>query len=174
MNGLVHLYYGDGKGKTTAAIGLALRCAGHGQTVVIVQFLKDGASGECRALQTIQEIVCFAANPGGKFFQQMTPAEQTQTINTAQQVWRQATQYAVQHRARLLVLDEICAAIQYHLLPEQILLAFLDSRPAQLEVILTGRNPSDALLSRADYLTEMKNRRHPYEQGIPARKGIEY
>ncbi len=171
--GLIHIYCGDGKGKTTAAMGLALRCAGRGCPVVVAQFLKDGTSGECRMLAKLDNVTLFAANPCGKFSWQLTDDEKFRTANALHRMFEAASGFAVKKSARLLVLDEACGASAAGLLDEQILLDFLDSKPEGLEVILTGRNPSDKLLERADYITEMLKIRHPYDKGIAAREGIE-
>ena len=151
--GLIHIYCGEGKGKTTAAVGLAVRHAGFGGKVVLAQFLKDGTSSECRALSKLENVTMLAANPGRTF--------------------AAATGFAVREGATLLVLDEVCAAVSCGFLPESEVLAFLDGKPDDLEVVLTGRNPSEALQARADYITEMVKRRHPFDKGIGARKGIE-
>lgn len=170
----VHLYCGDGKGKTTAAVGLAVRFAGRGGKVVLAQFLKDGTSGECRALAKLGNVTMLAVNPARKFSFQMTDEEKTQTADAIQRTFSAATGYAVRESAGLLILDEVCAAISCGFLEEQAVLDFLDSRPDTLEVVLTGRDPSDALQSRADYITEMAKRRHPFDDGIAAREGIEW
>lgn len=170
----VHLYCGDGKGKTTAAVGLAVRFAGHGGKVVLAQFLKDGTSGECRALAKLGNVTMLAANPVRKFSFQMTDDEKKQTADAIQRTFAAATGYAVREGAGLLILDEVCAAISCGFLEEQTVLDFLDSRPDTLEVVLTGRDPSEALQSRADYITEMAKRRHPFDDGIAAREGIEW
>lgn len=171
--GLIHLYCGDGKGKTTAAMGLALRCAGRGKPVVVAQFLKDGSSGECRALAKMPHVTVLAANPSSKFSSQMTAEEKQQTAEAVGRTFAAATGFAVRENARLLVLDETCAAISCGFLEEQTLLDFLDGKPAGLEVVLTGRGPSDALCRRADYITEMVKRRHPFDKGVAAREDIE-
>lgn len=170
----VHLYCGDGKGKTTAAIGLAVRFAGRGGKVVLAQFLKDGTSGECRTLAKLGTVTMLAANPARKFSFQMSDDEKTQTADAIQRTFAAATGYAVREGAGLLILDEVCAAISCGFLDEQTVLNFLDGRPDTLEVVLTGRDPSDALQSRADYITEMEKRRHPFDDGIAAREGIEW
>lgn len=170
----VHLYCGDGKGKTTAAVGLAVRAAGHDGKVVLAQFLKDGTSGECRALAKLEGVTMLAANPVHKFSFQMDEAEKQQTADAVRRTFAAATGYAMRERARLLVLDEVCAAISCGFLDERTVLEFLDSRPDTLEVVLTGRNPSDALRQRADYITEMVKHRHPFDNGVAAREGIEW
>ena len=152
--GLVHIYCGDGKGKTTCAFGLALRCAGTGAQVRIAQFLKSGDSGEVTAMQQFDNVELLRAKQGSKFTFQMNAAEKAQAARSHTQLLRQA--FADTQHLRMLVLDEIMAACT----PE-------------LEVVLTGRNPPQALLDLADYITEMKKIRHPYDKGITARRGIE-
>lgn len=174
MTGLVHLYCGEGKGKTTAAVGLSVRCAGRGGKVVFAQFLKDGTSGECRVLARLPEVTLLAANPVGKFSFRMTDEEKRQTAEALSRTFAAATGFAVREQAHLLVLDEVCAAISCGFLDEKNVTDFLESRPDTLEVVLTGRNPSETLQAHADYITEMTMRRHPYEKGIAAREGIEF
>lgn len=174
MTGLVHLYCGEGKGKTTAAVGLTVRCAGRGGKVVFAQFLKDGTSGECRVLAKLPEVTLLAANPVGKFSFRMTDEEKRQTAEALSRTFAAAAGFAVREQARLLVLDEVCAAISCGFLDEKTVTDFLETRPDALEVVLTGRNPSENLRAHADYITEMTMRRHPYEKGIAAREGIEF
>lgn len=172
-SGLVHLYCGDGKGKTTAAVGLAVRHSGRGGKVVFAQFLKDGTSGECRVLAKLG-VTVLAANPVGKFSFRMTEEEKAETAAALGRTFDAATDFAVRERATLLVLDEICAAVNCGFLPEKTLTEFLESRPDSLEVVLTGRDPSENLQVHADYITEMKKRRHPFDEGVAAREGIEF
>ena len=172
-NGLVHLYCGDGKGKTTASVGLAVRHSGRGGKVVFAQFLKDGTSGECRVLAKLG-VTVLAANPVGKFSFRMTEEEKAETAAALGRTFDAATGFAVRERATLLVLDEICAAVNCGFLPEKTLTEFLESRPDSLEVVLTGRDPSENLQVHADYITEMKKRRHPFDEGVAAREGIEF
>ena len=163
---MLHLYFGSGKGKTTAAAGLALRALGHGKKVVVVQFLKDGTSGEIEPLRRLGAAV-FAC-PNAKFTWLMTPQEKAAALahNT------QTLEAALQMPCDLLILDEACAALRAALLPEALLRKAVLNAP--YEVVLTGRDPADWMLQNADYITEFTARRHPYEKGIPAREGIEY
>lgn len=170
----VHLYCGDGKGKTTAAVGLAVRFAGRSGKVVLAQFLKDGTSGECRALAKLETVTMLAANPVRKFSFQMNEEEKQRTADAVQRTFATATGYAVREGAGLLILDEVCAAISCGFLDEQAVLDFLDGRSDTLEVVLTGRDPSEALQERADYITEMVKCRHPFDDGVTAREGIEW
>ena len=167
--GLMHLYCGDGKGKTTAAMGLALRALGQGMQVVVVQFLKNGTSGELEPLRNLGATV-FSGKPGAKFTFQMNAEEKAQATeeNNARLV------EALQQPCDLLILDEICAARNSGMLDEALAKQAVLERPQHREVVLTGRNPEAWMVEAADYITEMQPRRHPYEQGIPARKGIEF
>lgn len=167
--GLVHLYCGDGKGKTTAAMGLALRALGQGMQVVVVQFLKNGTSGELEPLKKLGAAV-FSGKPGAKFTFQMNAEEKAQA--TKENNARLAE--ALQQPCALLILDEICAARNSGMVDEALAKQAVLERPLHREVVLTGRNPEAWMVEAADYITEMQPRRHPYEQGIPARKGIEF
>ena len=137
MTGLIHLYCGGGKGKTTAAVGLTVRCAGRGNKVVFAQFLKDGTSGECRVLAKLPDVTVMAANPVGKFSFRMTDAEKRETADALTRTFDAATGFAVREHARLLVLDEVCAAISCGFLDEKTVVKFLETKPATLEVVLT-------------------------------------
>lgn len=167
--GLVHLYCGNGKGKTTAAMGLALRALGQGMQVVVVQFLKNGTSGELEPLKKLGAAV-FSGQPGAKFTFQMNAEEKAQA--TQENNARLAE--ALQQPCDLLILDEICAARNSGMVDEALAKQAVLERPQHREVVLTGRNPEAWMVEAADYITEMQPRRHPYEQGIPARKGIEF
>ena len=171
QTGLIHLYCGDGKGKTTAAMGLALRAAGHGLPVVIAQFLKDGTSGECNILRTLPTVTVLAANPCGKFSFQMNADEQEETRRCIETLFHEADKSA--KSPGLLVLDEVCAAVSCGFLNKDILLGFLSEKPVDLEVVMTGRAPCDEIRAAADYLSEIKKCRHPYDNAVPAREGIE-
>ena len=164
---MLQLYWGDGKGKTTAAMGLALRALGHGQRVSVVQFLKDGTSGEISLMRRCGATV--RACPNAKFTWQMTDAEKTEARanNNA------ALQAALAEPFELLVLDEACAACKSGLVEEQ-LLKVAAARAKTAEVVFTGREPAEWMQTAADYSTEMRAVRHPYAQGVTAREGVEY
>ncbi|WP_294499356.1 cob(I)yrinic acid a,c-diamide adenosyltransferase [uncultured Gemmiger sp.] len=169
MSGLVHLYCGDGKGKTTAAMGLALRALGAGLRVTIVQFLKDGQSAELAPLRALGAAV-YAGEPGMKFVFQMTEAEKA----AARAEQNALLRAALAEPCDLLVLDEACAAAALGMVEEPLLKTAVLDRPAGREVCLTGRDPAPWLTAAADYITEMQCVRHPYDRGVPARRGIEF
>ncbi len=168
-NGLVHLYYGDGKGKTTAAMGLCLRALGQGLRVTVVQFLKSGTSGELEPLRLLGAQI-FSGKAGTAFVSRMTPLEKEET----REIQTENLRKAMESGCDLLLLDEACAALETGTVPEDLLRAAVLERPAGRETVLTGRNPADWMLEAADYITEMRCVRHPYEKGISARKGVEF
>ena len=190
-SGLVHLYYGDGKGKTTAAMGLAVRAFGAGFDVLVVQFLKDGSSSELAVLRDRLGIPVLAEQITSHMSNKMTDDEKEKTLACHGRIWQKAMDWVGKSQSaidisepfsdireffsgRILILDEILGAIEAGLFPEEKVLAFLDQRPSDLEVVLTGRSPSLALMERADYRSQIVCAGHPYNMGITARKGIEF
>lgn len=167
---MIHLYCGNGKGKTTAAMGLALRAAGRGERVVIAQFLKGADSGERYALAKLPQVELLPLPEQVKFTFQMDEQERLEASRRCRALLEQARERAKD--CFLLVLDEACAAVNSGLLPLEELLDCLDNLTC--EIVLTGRDPAPQLLERADYITQMEPLRHPYQRGITARKGIEW
>ena len=172
MAGLIHLYCGDGKGKTSAAVGLAVRASGAGKRVIFTQFFKDGSSSEIESLKRLPGIRTIHAQTVKGFYHAMTPEQRVQAREDYTALFRQVTAAAAE--ADLLILDEIVSACNRGVVPEGEVLEFLRGRPEGLEVVLTGRDPSAGLQSMADYITEMRKLRHPFDRGIAARKGVEY
>lgn len=173
MAGMIHIYCGEGKGKTTAALGLSLRSAGAGMKVLFAQFLKNGSSSELNLLSQTGRISVDFCPDISKFVFQMSPGERLQA---AAEYTRLLERCLSRARAGLdmLVLDEVIPACNLNLLPAGALEDFLRHKPEGLEVVLTGRDPSLALLELADYVTEMKKIKHPYDRGLAARRGIEF
>lgn len=167
--GLVHLYCGSGKGKTTAAMGLALRVLGQGFQVCVVQFLKSGTSGELSPLSELGAAV-FSGPEKTKFTWDMTPEELEETRKQQTALLTKALSVPCD----LLVLDEACAACRCGLVDEEQLKKAVLSKPQGREVVLTGREPAPWMVERADYITQMDCQRHPFEQGTAARRGIEF
>ena len=172
-NGLVQIYYGDGKGKTTAAFGLAFRCAGWGRRVVIAQFLKSSPCGELTAAERFPTLTVLRSKGIHKFTFQMNDEEKAVVAENCRTLLRQAAELARAEEARLLVLDEVIDALR-GFLPQEELCAFLDERPAGREVVLTGHSLPEALERRADYITHMVKEKHPYDRGVTARREIEF
>ena len=172
MPGLIHLYCGDGKGKSTAAVGLAVRAAGAGMKVVFAQFFKDGTSSELRVLRALPEAKVLVCERHFGRFRNMSEEEKAEAKEAYSALLETAIARAA--GAQLLVLDEAVSACNHGILSEERLLGFLRSKPEGLEVAIKGRNPSEALQSAADYVTEMRKLRHPFDRGITAREGIEF
>ncbi len=172
--GLVHIYCGDGKGKTSAAVGLAVRAAGRGMKVLVVRFLKTENSGEVEVLRSISGITVTPCDRTFGFVFRMTEEQKKEAALYYQSRFDNAAWEAVQGQYDLLILDEILASCNYGMVQEQSVTEFLKNRPSELEVVLTGRDPSEQLLELADYVSEICMRKHPYQKGIPARKGIEF
>ena len=158
---MVHLYCGEGKGKTTAAMGLALRMAGRGKRVVVAQFLKGADSGERYALAMLPQVTLLPLPERVKSSFQLTPEERE-----AEQVRYLALAERARTLGAQLVLDEVCAAVNTGRLPLEEVISCLDR--AAGEVVLTGRDPDPALVGRADYITEMGKLRHPFDLGTAA------
>lgn len=174
MKGCVHIYCGDGKGKTSAAVGLAVRAAGRGKKVLIERFLKTDDSGEVPVLAAISGITVQPCDRTFGFVFRMTEEQKKEAAVYYTQRFRKTWETALRESYDVLILDEIMAACNYGMVPETEVAACLRNRPKQLEVVLTGRNPSETLLELADYVSEVCMRKHPFTNGIPAREGIEY
>ncbi len=171
-SGLIHIYCGDGKGKTTAAVGLALRCAGAGGMVLICQFLKDGSSGEIGLLEKTENITVMPAPENVKFSFKMSGEEKTAAAAYYTKRFDAAVKAAQGYD--MLVFDEILYAVDSGFVPLENVLLFLKNKPAAAEVVMTGRAPAPELCAAADYITEMKKIKHPFDRGIKARKRIEF
>ena len=171
--GLVLVFTGDGKGKTTAALGLALRTLGHGDQVAVVQFIKGGwQPGEAKALELFGEALHWHALGEGFTWETQDRERDRQLV---QQAWEQSLVYLADSSRKLVVLDEVNVALKLGYLGIEQVLAGLDLRPELTHVALTGRGAPPQLLERADLVTEMKLVRHPFrEQGVKAQRGIEF
>lgn len=172
--GCVHIYCGDGKGKTTAAIGLAIRAAGRGRRVLIARFLKTDDSGEVMALEKMPEIKVLPCRKTFGFYSRMSEEQKQEAAVYYRELFRSAWTQAVEESYDMLILDESMAVCNYGLVPEKLLISCLQERPERLEVVLTGRNPSEALTELADYVSEIQMKKHPFTRGLMAREGIEY
>lgn len=167
---MLHIYHGDGKGKTTAAMGLALRMAGRGKRVVIAQFLKCEDSGERLVLAQLPGVELLSLPGCLPFTFQLTEGQREEECKRYTDMLTRLCELAPQ--ADLLVLDEVCDAIDCGLVELENVLLLLDSYSG--EVVLTGRQGQEQLLLRADYVTRMGKEKHPFDRGIEARKGVEW
>ena len=171
--GLILLYTGDGKGKTTAALGQVLRAAGHGFKVAMVQFIKNMENtGEIKAAKKI-----FADHleiyPMGSGFTWDARDEEELRL-AAENGWALAREKITSSNYCMVVLDELTYALNYGLLNQDEVLEFLAQKPASLHIIITGRDASKGLIELADLVTEMKEIKHPYQNGVKATRGIEF
>ncbi len=168
---MIHVYTGDGQGKTTAALGLALRSLGRGRTVVLVRFLKGQPSGELISLARFGN--CRVLSFGREeFIRGRTPGREDR--REAEAGLAAAETILKERSADLLVLDEINAALDLGLLPVERAEELVAGCPAEIDLVLTGRNCPEAILARADYASEIRELRHPFPDGGPPREGIEY
>lgn len=172
MSGLVHVYCGDGKGKTTAAIGLLARAAGAGMRTALVQFLKGGETGEIAPLKTLG-VHILRGKGGTRFSFSMTDEEKEAARAVHGAHFGEAVRMAQNGELDILVLDEALGACKRGLIDEEALRTFIAGKPPELELVLTGRNPPQWLTEAADYVSEFHKEKHPYERGVPARVGIE-
>ncbi|MBN7572547.1 cob(I)yrinic acid a,c-diamide adenosyltransferase [Clostridium sp. 2-1] len=172
--GLIHIYCGDGKGKTTAAMGLGMRAVGRQKKVLLTQFLKDNETGELNSIDKLgNDFEVFKGTPVKKFFKFMSEEEQIETKREHEERFFRVTKKAVEENFDLLILDEVIASTNLDLIPLSEVINFLENKPKGLEVVLTGRNPNEKLVELADYVSEIKAVKHPYEKGIGSRIGIE-
>lgn len=171
--GLVLVFTGEGKGKTTAALGLVLRTLGHGGKVAVVQFIKGGwQPGEARALERFGDDLHWHALGEGFTWETQDRERDRQLVQSA---WERSCAYLADGERKLVVLDEVNVALKLGYLEPERVLEGLALRPPLTHVALTGRGAPAALLERADLVTEMKVVRHPFrEQGVKAQAGIEY
>lgn len=192
VKGLVQLYTGDSKGKTTAALGLTLRAVGHGFKVCIIQFLKGGAyTGELFAAQRLYPNIAIRqygvtcpysalirqgeeqCKACGKCFPS-EGSDNTEHERLARMGFKAAEEAILSGDYDIVILDEINQAVHLGIIQADEVLELLDKKPPLVEVVLTGRNAHQALIQRADLVTEMKMIKHPFEKGFPSRRGIEY
>ncbi|WP_310602479.1 cob(I)yrinic acid a,c-diamide adenosyltransferase [Anaerosporobacter sp.] len=173
MKGYIHIYCGDGKGKTTAALGLALRAAGAGKKVLLVRFMKTNSSSEVSALSLHANITVIPSVKVFGYFYSLTPAEKEQAFEYYDALLKDACKKAIDDNYDLLILDEITYAESYHFIDSDYLITFLRTKPEHLEVVITGKQPTQELLDIADYISDIKKVRHPYDKGVLPREGIE-
>jgi len=168
--GYIHLYTGNGKGKTTAALGLALRAAGAGKSVYIAQFVKGMHYSELNSIKQFKTITL--KQYGRNCFIEREPAKED--IEAAQNGLKDTAKVLAEGKYDMLILDEITIALYYKLISIDAVLTLIKSKPASMELIMTGRKASKELQEMADLITEMKEVKHYYNEGVEAREGIEY
>ena len=170
--GRIHMYYGDGKGKTTAAMGQAVRAAGCGLQVLVFQFMKDNSSNERKILEMIPNVTCLPGREPVKFVNQMNGEEKAEMLHYNNKALDEIIKFCAPFD--VLVLDEALCAVQLKMLSEEKLMSFLKHKPRGLEIILTGHTVSDKMMELGDYITQIRKIKHPYDEGKTAREGIEF
>lgn len=171
---MIHVYCGDGKGKTTAAIGLSIRAAGAGKQVIFAQFMKGRDSSELAILRRIENIEVLRNAQDYGFLFQMSQEDRQAVRKMHEHTLSEVIERVKQGQAELVVLDEITYPYKEELIDCGLLEHFIKNLDSKVELVLTGRSPASFFLEQADYITEMACVRHPYQKGQPARIGIEY
>ena len=170
--GLFVVYTGNGKGKTTAALGMAVRALGHGYPVTVIQFIKGNAHcGEHDLSGRFGDLLDFHVMGRGFTWKSDNLDEDIALARTA---WTLAATTIAEGKARLLILDELTYLIRYNMVDEDDILAAIANRPAEMNIVVTGRHASEKMIAAADLVTEMTEIKHPYQQGIPAQKGVDF
>lgn len=175
MQHKLHLYYGDGKGKTTCGMGLALRFLGHGKRVLVAQFMKDGTSGELDALRQFQVATIFNMKPVTGFIAQMQEEEREYVRQSQTEEAVRLTDAITQAKPDLVLLDELALACAMDVVPKDVADVLIHAALASSETIVTGYAAPDWLKQRADYVTHMTAEKHPYQtEGLTARECVEW
>ena len=172
FEGLIQVYTGNGKGKTTAALGLALRAAGHGMRTYFGQFLKGLPTGELEAARKLSPLIRIEQF-GRKGFIRVTDGPEDEDVDRARLGLRKCLEAMVSGEYTIVVLDEVNTAVHLKVLEEREVLDVLDRKPPNVEIVLTGRYAPSAFIDRADLVTEMRDIKHYGDRGVRARKGIE-
>jgi cob(I)alamin adenosyltransferase len=170
--GLIQVYTGNGKGKTSAAFGLALRAVGRGMRVFMIQFIKGGFDyGELYVVDKLPNLTLKAFGQG-KFVTEKPPGKED--IVLAGQALALAEETIKGGRYDVVILDEVNVALSLKLISLEKVLRLIKEKPKHVELVLTGRDAPEEIIEAADLVTEMREIKHPYKKGLPARKGIEY
>lgn len=172
--GLVAVYTGNGKGKTTASVGQGIRCAGNDLNVRMVQFLKGGATGEMNIIETIPNFTLFRFERPRGFFWTLDEQQKKELQEDIDKAMEFVEGTIDNNYCDVLILDEVMGALSNNLIDIDRLVSAINRRPDTMEIIMTGRNVPEKVYEIADYVTEMKDLKHPFEKGIAARKGIEW
>ncbi|MEG0308073.1 MAG: cob(I)yrinic acid a,c-diamide adenosyltransferase [Clostridium sp.] len=174
-NGYIQIYTGNGKGKTTAAVGLATRAAGNKYRVCMVQFLKSGVTGELESAKLMAPYFTIHRfeRPRG-FFWTLNDQEKVELKEDIQKAYNFCLKQLEEGTCDILIMDEIMGTLSNELITEEQLLHLMNKKPNDVELIMTGRNVPEAIFNKANLVTEMKDLKHYFNEGIPARKGIEF
>ena len=172
--GLSHIYTGDGKGKTTASVGLAIRCLGSGEKVVFTQLMKGNHSSERKILEQLSGLYVVPAEKTFGFSWTLTEEEKAEAREVYTRQFDKAVALASENGCGMVIFDEMLSAYNCDMIEREKVLDFLKHKPEALEVVLTGRDPAPEIAALASYISEIKKIKHPYDEGMPFRKGIEH
>ena len=171
--GLIHIYTGDGKGKTTCCVGLTIRCAGNGGHVLFTQFLKDNKSSELKVLKDIPGVHLLLCDKALGFTFKMNDEQKAEVRKVCNAHFDRVTKAAMEENVDLLVMDEMMATYNGGYVDKEKVIDFLKNKLESMEVVMTGRNAPEELIGLADYVSRIEKVKHPYDEGIHARRGIE-
>lgn len=170
--GLTMIFTGNGKGKTTSALGLAFRALGHGFPVSVIQFIKGSWKyGELESAKCFEELLDFHVMGKGFTWKSENIKED---IQKAKEAWAFAAETILADKHRMVILDELTYLIKYNMVSEEEILSILRQKPKAMHVVITGRDASPGLVDFADLVTEMTEIKHPYQNGVKAQKGVEF
>ncbi len=170
--GYTQVYTGNGKGKTTAALGQALRAAGFGLKSYIIQFMKEYPYSEINSLKNLNEWITIEQSGKDDFvYKKQLPSEEEKS--KAREALKNAEDKMLSGNYNIIILDEVLVSIYFKLFTEEEVLSFIEKKPDNVELILTGRYCPDSIINKADLVTEMKEVKHYYSKGVLSRKGIE-
>ena len=167
---MIHIYYGNGKGKTSAAIGLGIRACGQDLKVVIAQFLKSDNSGEIKVIKNISNFCTLESPQKLPFYFQMNDSQKLEYNDFALTLFNNAKDFD----GDVYILDELLDAVQLNIIPLDYVVTFLKENSSKKEIVITGHSVIEEIFSCADYISEIKKIKHPYDKGYIARRGIEY
>ena len=168
----IQIYTGNGKGKTTAAIGQAIRAAGAGLKTIIIMIMKDYPYGEIKALERYSDFITVEQYGNDEFvLKKQIPSEAEKQV--AQSAIKRAYEAMLNKEYDIIILDEVCVSVYFKLIDESDIMPLLDNKPPEVELILTGRYCPQSWIGKADLVTEMAEVKHYYQQGITARRGFE-
>lgn len=171
---MIHLYMGEGKGKTTAAAGLAVRAAGSGSRVIFAQFMKGNDTGELHSFEKIEGIKVLRSSKNFGFYSKMSDGDKEELTKIHNEILDELLKAAEEKSCEMIILDEVTYPVNWGLLDIDRLKKLFGFSDTAHEMVMTGRKPADFLKEKADYITEMKCVRHPFEKGTAARRGIEF
>ncbi len=174
QKGLIQIYTGSGKGKTTAALGLCFRAAGWGIRSAFIQFMKNQETGELHSAERFKDLILFEQYGSSAFLKNINSFQYSEHLEAASAGIARAEELLKENRFSIIVLDEILNLPQFKLAPESRILELIRMKPDEVELVLTGRGATDNLIQHADLVTEMKDIKHYFSTGIIARKGIEF